>query len=129
MGITRNGPVHNMDTNQPLVMMLPNKRFTRAQAHRLLKTNNVPHDPSAPMQHLLYLMGMNSINPSMIPPGKLPEDNAEKESSKKPILTLVSSLPNNVPKLRAICKDKKVMFKLTDKKSELLERLRQAGIT
>lgn len=128
MGITRNGPVHNMDTNQPLVMMLPSKRFTRAQAHRLLKTNNVPHDPSAPMQHLLYLMGMNNINPSMIPPGRLPEDNTEKES-KKPVLTLVSSLPNNVPKLRAICKEKKVMFKLTDKKSELLERLRQAGIT
>ena len=56
MGITRNSPVHNMDTNQPLAMFLPSKRFTRAQAHRLLKTNNVPHDPSAPMQHLLYLL-------------------------------------------------------------------------
>lgn len=135
MGITRNGPVHNMDSNQPLYMLPSDKRFTRAQAHRLLKANNIQHDPAAPMKQLEYLMDMNNIRPALIPPGKLPGEEKHEpktvettETNRKPVLALVKTdLPNNVPKLRAICKERKIPFKRTDKKEELMSRIRDAG--
>ena len=132
MGITRNGPVLNMDTELPLRLLQPDKRFTRAQAHRLLKHNNVIHDPGAPLEQLFYLIGLNNINPVFVPPGSMnkPENKEpEKQPENKPVLTIVKSddLPNNVPKLRALCKSKKIMFKLNDKKDELLQKLREHG--
>jgi len=139
MPITRNGPVMNMDSNQPLRMLSSNQRFTRAQAHRLLKMNNIKHDHSASMEHLLYLIQMHNITPVFIEPGKLggkDEQIPEVEKAPKPVkevpkLALVEgskaseeALPNNVPKLRRMCKDRKIMFKLTDKKIELMNKLR-----
>ena len=115
MPITRTGPVHNMDTEEPLQMRAPTQRFTRSQAHRILKQNKIAHDHGAPMEQLLYLMGMHNITPVILPPGHIGE---------RPKLTVVKTdWPNNVPKLRALCKEKKIMFKLTDKKVDLIKKL------
>lgn len=127
MGITRNGPVLNMDNNEPLRLLGPTQRFTRAQAHRLLKMNNIKHDQSAPMDHLLYLIQMNNL-PIMIPPaGRIFKEEPPREYKVETKLTLVSNngLPNNVPKLRALCKEKGIKFKLTDNKETLYQRINE----
>jgi hypothetical protein len=111
MGIIRNDPVMNMDTNEPLRFIPPDKRFTRAQAHRLLKANDVPHNVSAPLEELLYLIEIKQIHPQLVPPGKMESEIVE--------------YPNNVPKLRALCKAQGIKFKNTDKMEDLKKRLRE----
>ena len=132
MAITRSGPVHNMDTDQPLVMFPPDKRFTRAQAHRLLKTSKILHDPGAPMSHLLYLIEVNNIRPAFLPPGKIEDEDqkpvvlpkAEQKPAKSVVKNIgINGLPNNVPKLRVICKEKKIPFKRDDNKETLIRRI------
>ena len=132
MAITRSGPVHNMDTNQPLVMLPPNKRFTRCQAHRLLKTSKILHDQGAPMSHLLYLIEVNNIRPVFLPPGKIEDPVVlQKIEIKTKVIEVknekkivgISGLPNNVPKLRVICKEKKIPFKRDDNKETLIRRI------
>ena len=130
MAITRSGPVHNMDTDQPLVMFPPDKRFTRAQAHRLLKTSKILHDPGAPMSHLLYLIEVNNIRPAFLPPGKIEDDDQKpvvlpKDVTPKTVNKPIglNGLPNNVPKLRVICKEKKIPFKRDDNKETLIRRI------
>ena len=130
MAITRSGPVHNMDTDQPLVMFPPDKRFTRAQAHRLLKTSKILHDPGAPMSHLLYLIEVNNIRPTFLPPGKIEDEDQkpvvlQKDVTPKTVNKPIglNGLPNNVPKLRVICKEKKIPFKRDDNKETLIRRI------
>lgn len=107
MPITRQGPVMNMDTEQELVFVAPNQRFTRAQAHRLLKHHGIDHNPGWGMKELMYALEVNDIQPAFIPPGSMikPEK--------------VINLPNNVPKLRALCKQAGIQFKNTDKMVDL----------
>ena len=129
MAITRSGSVHNMDSQEPLVMLPPNKRFTRGQAHRLLKINNIPHNHSAPLVELLYLINYHNLSVSITIPGSLEPEKKEPEhvKAKKPKLTVIKSsfgdLPNNVPKLRRICKDRKIPFKREDSKMTLINRI------
>lgn len=122
MPITRHGPVINFDTEKPLIMRAPNQRFTRSQARRLLKSHGIKSDPNSSMDHLYYLMSMHNIQPQMVPPGKMGKDEI-----KKPKLVVNNEFPNNVPKLRKMCKEKGVKFKREDKKETLIQRLREHG--
>lgn len=116
MPITRNGPVLNMDTEQPLVFSDPKKRFTRCQASRLLKYHEIKHDPSLPLNELMMIISMNNITPAFVPPGKMKTDEPK-----------IIEFPNNVPKLRKMCKNLGIQYKMTDKKVDLIRKLQEHG--
>ncbi len=122
MPITRQGHIKNMDTDEPLVLRGPTERFTRGQAHRLLKMNDIPHEAGAPLKHLIELINIHNITPVFPPPGVLGEVQ-KVDFKEKPPEKFEYDWPNNVPKLRTLCKSRGIKFKMTDKKVDLIKKL------
>ena len=131
MPITRNGPVMNMDTDTPLIMRQPNQRFTRSTAHRILKAAGIKHDAGGAMEYLLYLIQMNNLQYTPPPPGPIlkpvkqaTEEFKEEMKKEGKILDLApDGYPVRVFTLRKLCKERKILFKMTDKRIELIQKL------
>lgn len=128
MPITKQDPIKNMDTGEELKLIPATKRYTRAQAHRFLKSRDISHNPAATMEDMLTVMRMNEVAPQFISPGKMdgvPESTRELSNNDEKVkLSLTEDqLPNNVPKLRKMCKERGILFTSTDKMPVLKGRL------
>ena len=134
MPIVRQDPVKNMDTDSPLIMRMPNQRFTRSSAHRILKAEGVKHDPSAPMETLIYLIQANNLQFVPPPPGPIrkpvklatdefKEELKQAEKIEKLVKFASDGWPLLVPILRRMCKDKKIRWSMNDKRPALVMKL------
>lgn len=130
MPVTRHGPVHNMDTNEVLKLRQPHERFTRAQAHRLLRLKEIPHDPGATMEQMLYHMRMHNIEPQLTAPGIIedkqqPQEEAPQIGVKRDWRHQIAEdgYPRGNVVLRGMCKDRGIKTTQTMKRAELVRLL------
>ena len=131
MGITRNGPVMNMDTQQPILMPHPSQRLTRSKLHRLLTVHKIRHNPGGTLDELYNVMLMNNIQLEIVPPGVL---------SKPPIPVLIKrpepsdprimandGWPRSVFTLRKICKERNIPVTKKHTRESLIKLLKGDG--
>lgn len=136
MGITRQGPVKNMDTDQELVMLPPNQRMTRSSLHRLLLINDIEHDASGPFNDLYNTVMRHGIDPIPPKPGPLTSTKGEAIGrTGGDVIDNVTYIPKPDPKLhedgfprsvfslRKMCRDRKIPCTQKDTRIMLVDKL------
>jgi hypothetical protein len=128
MPITRQGPVHNMDTQEKLAMLPANKRFTRAIAHRLLRLRNIEHRADATLDELLVIMQIHNVSVEMPAPGCIePDVPADpKDWTESPA---DDGYPKHIGKLKALCKRRGLSFHPKAKRADLVRLLNGENFT
>lgn len=144
MGIVREEPVKNMDTDEPLRMPPPDKRVTRALLHRTLKKAGIKHDAGGSLQDMLDVMRLNNVPFDPPTPGPL-EDNVidiaeeediqaqierlqerlnNKKAPEKTIILAKDGFPQNMGQLKGLCKKRGIPIGQKDTRDILVGKLR-----
>jgi len=122
MPITRQSPVMDMDTNQPLNM---GPRASRLLLHRMLRAHGITHDVADTRDALLAICQRNNVQGFPAVPRETAQASAR---ATEPVpVPDAQHFPRNVVHLRKLCKERGLKWERTDKRDDLVARI-QADI-
>lgn len=130
MGIVRNDELKNLDTNTPV--RFANHRLTRAQVHRILKKQGIQHNHAGTLNYMLDLCEQNNVPLVPAEPGELKveprvvkQEEKREEAPPKEVQMAADGFPKLVPVLKSWCKERGIPVRTTDKRKDLIERLKE----
>lgn len=123
MGIVRNDPFKNLDTDQPLD---PSRHVTRSTLHRILKRYGIQHDPRLPARGMMDLMEINNIPFDPPPPGPVTDPQGKIVDISEPKQTVdwaQDGYPKHIGKVKKMCTERKIKFRRNAKRATLVKKL------